>query len=96
MGESGMDDSLYAEKGMDETAPKESVDEESAAKPTALIPTSAFGGNVTVGDTVTMKVLKLHGEEVEVELSSDGETESPAEELSANEELDTMATGKEI
>jgi hypothetical protein len=41
-------------------------------------------------------VLKLHGEEVEVELSSDGETESPAEELSANEELDTMATGKEI
>ena len=96
MGESGMDDSLYGDKAATETTtPEESVDEKSAENATALIPTSALSESVKVGDTVTMKVLKLHGEEVEVELSSASDAENPAEEQSAGEELDSMDNEKD-
>lgn len=90
-----MDDSLYADGGEsdgvdDKAEPKDSVDEQEAANPTALIPASAFGGSVKAGDTGTWKAIKNHGEEVEVSISSNAE-ESDESNPSANDEFDAMA-----
>lgn len=66
----------------------ESVDEEEAANPTALIPTSALGKGAKIGDTITLKVVKLYDDEAEVQISS-GKT--PTQETqSADDELDAM------
>jgi len=73
----------------------DSIDEQEAENPTALLPLSALGKNVKAGDTVTLKVVKLYDDEAEVELSSETETESPAEDASAGEELDSMDTEKD-
>jgi len=88
--DSGMDDSLYGD-GADAETPeaKESVDEKNAENPTALLPASSFGVKVKPGDTGTWKVVKDHGEEVEVSLSTDAEEE--ATEPSADDEFDAMA-----
>lgn len=66
-----------------------SVDEVEAANPTALLPTSSLGSNPKVGDVVSLKVVKIHDEEVEVEITS-GKAKSD-EPKSANTELDAMA-----
>lgn len=70
----------------------ESVDEENAESPTALIPTSALGGKAKPGDTVTLRIVKVHDGEAEVEITS-GKTSKP-ETKTADEELDMMAAGK--
>lgn len=90
--ETGMDDSLYGGEPAEEKAESnDSVDEENAEHPTALLPKSAFGPKCKPGDSVTMKVIKDHGDEVEVELTSASEDdENPTESKDANDELDSM------
>lgn len=68
----------------------ETVDDENEKNPTALLPTSALGKGVKEGDSVTLTVVKLHGDEVEVSISS-GKTKETKPEKSADEELDSMA-----
>lgn len=80
-----MDDELYDDESAEKSKP-ESVDEESSENPTALLPLSAFGGKAKVGDTVTMKVVKLHGDEVAVEIS-ESEVEEPDSETKTDDEL---------
>ena len=81
-----------AEAGPSENVP-ESVDDEETENPTALLPVSSLGGNVKVGDSVTVRVVKVYDDEAEVEITS-GKTEKPAKgEMSANEELDAMNQG---
>ena len=94
--DTGMDDSLYADNISDkEENPAEdkteSIDEENAENPTALIPTSALGGSAKVGDSVTLKVVALHDDEAEVEIASGKKGESK-EEGSADDELESMAS----
>jgi len=88
----GMDDSLYAGDGAEkETSAEEtpeSVDEENAENPTALIPLSALGKGAKIGDTISLKVTKIEGEEAVVEIAA-GESK---EDTSANDELETMAS----
>ncbi len=90
--DSGMDDSLYSDgKSSDaadeKSAPQDSVDEKAAETPTALLPLSALGGKAKPGDTVTMKVVKLHGDEVEVEISSSSDEAPDKEPATDPEEL---------
>jgi hypothetical protein len=89
----GMDDSLYADKGDEKESPdegaNESVDEENAENPTALIPLSALGKGAKEGDSITLKVKKIEGEEAVVEIAAGKSEES---DTSANDELDTMAS----
>lgn len=73
---------------VDETA---SVDEEEAANPTALIPTSALGGSPKVGDTVTLKVVALHDQEAEVSIKS-GKSKDKEETKTADVELDAISS----
>ncbi len=63
------------------------MDDEAAENPTALLPLSALGGKAKPGDTVTLKIVKLHGDEVEVEISSSKEE--------TMEDEDDMATDDE-
>ncbi len=90
-----MDDAFLETSGgdeemMEETTEEtpESIDEVEAKNPTALLPTSALGEGVREGDTVTVKVVKLHGDEVEVEISSSSKPTKEA--MSSDEELDSM------
>ena len=71
-------------------ATPDSIDEEEAANPTALIPTSALGGKVKAGDTVTIRVVKIYDDEAEVEISSASEKSKP-EAMSSDMELEAMA-----
>jgi hypothetical protein len=95
--DSGLDDSLYGDEGAEEsTETVESVDEEAAETPTALLPLSALGGKANVGDTVTVKVVKLHGDEVEVEIAASEESESETMEVESESEypdMDAMMKG---
>lgn len=80
--DSGMDSTLYGDEGQkssDSDASKDSVDEESADNPTALLPLSAFGGKAKPGDTFTGKVIKNHDDEVEVEISQSSGKEPESE-----------------
>jgi len=95
--ESGMDDSLYSDDSASDKTEKEtpeSVDEEESQNPTALIPTSALGGNAKQGDTITMRVVKVHGEEVEVEISSSSSKKTKNDSMTPSEELDEMDSMK--
>lgn len=95
--DSGMDDSIYADDGVEEKPESNpSVDEETAEHPTALVPLSALGGGAKVGDTVTLKVVKVHGEEAEVEIaSSHGEPTTKTASTGPEEEpdMDAMMEG---
>jgi len=91
-----MSDAFYSSpEGTEEVAEEtetteetpESVDEEEAANPTALIPTSALGKNAKIGDTVTLKIVKLYDDEAEVEITT-GKTKT--EPMSADMEIDAM------
>jgi exosome complex RNA-binding protein Csl4 len=78
--ESGLDDSLYGDEA---PAPKEepaqeSVDEQEAANPVGILPTSLLGKGVKAGDTVMVKIVKVRGDETEVEVSS-ADTEETTE-----------------
>lgn len=66
-----------------------SVDEEEAENPTALLPRAALGKGAKIGDTVTLKVVAIHGDdEIEVALSQGKrETKEPK---TANAEIDEM------
>jgi hypothetical protein len=91
--DTGVDDSLYAANGADkegaaEDAP-ESVDAESAENPTALIPLSALGKGAKVGDTISLKVTKIEGEEAVVEIASNADTKSGSP-MPADDELNSM------
>ncbi len=91
--DSGVDDSLYSDGESsdateEKTEPTDSVDEEAAENPTALLPLSALGGKAKAGDTVTMKVVKLHGsDEVEVEITSSSDETPDKEPATDDEEL---------
>ena len=89
----GMDDSLYSDNGTDDgkDEPNQSVDEENAENPTALIPLSALGKGAKEGDTITLKVKKIEGEEAVVEIAS-GKNGESKEDTSADDELETMAS----
>ncbi len=59
----------------------------------ALLPLSAFGGKAKPGDTVTVRVVKLHdsGEvEVEVAEAKDEEPEADASEMVDDNEMAEM------
>ena len=57
---------------------------------TALLPKSLLsGGEVQSGDEIVLKVVRVYGDEVEVEYSK-SEAEEP-EEMSASDEIDMMA-----
>ncbi len=92
-----MEDAFYSSPaGTEEVAEEtettketpDSIDEEEAASPTALIPTSALGKSAKVGDTITIKVVKIYDDEAEVQISS-GKTPT-SETQSADDELDAM------
>ena len=70
--------------------PKQSVDEENAESPQALLPKSILGGKkFEVGDEVVLKIVGDHGDEVSVEYAPE---EGPSSEgKSANDELDEMS-----
>ncbi len=92
-----MSDAFPDDEGATEETASEteevSVDEENAENPTALLPLSAFGKGAKAGDTITLKVVKLHGDEVEVELSAKTKSEETEKPMSADAELDSMDTG---
>ncbi len=91
------DDAFYSGAGDEEPtgdekdATPDSVDEEAEKSPTALIPLSAIGKRAKVGDSITVKVMKIEGEDAVVELSS---TPAKVKPPSASEELDSMAAEK--
>jgi hypothetical protein len=78
------------EEGRKEGSPKEeSVDDQNAGNPTALLPKTILGGKTfKVGDEVVLKITADHGDEVAVAYA----TEKPgmSEEKSGAEELDEM------
>ena len=77
--DSGMDPTLYDEAAPakeEAAAPDKSVDEQNAEKPTALLPVSALGKGVKVGDSITVTVTKVMGDEATVELSGSSEEET--------------------
>lgn len=90
-------DDLYASKDAgtqsetaDETETPESVDEESESEPTALLPKSAFGGKTPKeGETVTLRVVKDYGDEVEVCPCAEEKPMKPMA-MNSNEEIDAM------
>jgi len=88
--DSGMDPAIYSDEApaKEETAaPDKSVDEQNAEKPTALLPVSALGKGVKVGDSITLTVTKLAGDEATVELSGSEETETATMGDTAPEEV---------
>lgn len=96
-----MDDAFYSSP--EEEASKESpdteetpdsIDEEERENPIALIPLSALGKDVKVGDTVTIEVKKLHDDEAEVSISSAKKMPMKETMMSADDELDSMEEGK--
>ena len=99
--DSGLDEELYSDdsdKGESDAAeeksePADSVDEEAAEHSTALLPASALG-KVKAGDTVTMKVVKLHGDEIEVAISSSTKDDEEPETKTDEEELLEMDSMK--
>lgn len=94
------DDSLYPEveagapdaKGA-APVPAEKPEEESGAEPeTALVPKSVLGADVAVGQSLTMKVVHVYEDEVEVELTKAGEAkEENTETASPDQQLEAMA-----
>lgn len=90
-----MEDAVYTPKETsDVTQQPRTIDEEEAENPTALLPMKALGSGVKEGDTVTVRVVKLYGDEAEVEVVQ-GETEMPeeGEMMEENAELDSMDKG---
>lgn len=71
-----------------ETDESETVDEENENNPTAILPLSALGKGVKEGDSITLTVVKRHGDEVEVSLSGKKKSSEPK---SADEEIDSLA-----
>jgi len=85
-------DSMYPSEGGPPAAEKETpetVDEETeaTASSTALVPKSMCKG-CKVGETMQMRVVADHGDEVELECCSD--SEDSEEEMSDDEEIDAM------
>lgn len=75
-----------------ETPASDSVDEETEEAPSALLPKSAFGdGELKEGQTITLRVVKDYGDEVEV-CACGGDTPKPKKSMmaSADEEIDAM------
>lgn len=89
-----MEDAFYSspegEEVVEETETTEetpeSVDDEEAANPTALLPTSALGKGVKVGDSISIKVVKIYDDEAEVEISP-SKPQPETEEMSVGNEL---------
>jgi hypothetical protein len=62
----------------------------------ALLPRSLFSDDVKPGDTITLKVSAIHGDEVEVTATAESETEPPEStaeppEMTADEEIEAAA-----
>lgn len=69
-------------------APPEQKEEDTGN--TALLPKSILGGkDFQPGEEVVLKIVRVHGDEIEVEYASD---EKPTEGPSANDEIDAMAS----
>ncbi len=95
MGGDGMDNYPSDSAAPDDTTetPPETVDEENAsnASKTILAPKAALGSMTKVGDECMMRVVADHGDEVELEYSTEPETKK--ESMSPDEELDMMDKG---
>lgn len=80
-------DRMYSEgKTPSKESDPASVDEEAAKAPTALLPKSVFGGGeVKEGETITVKVVSVHDDEVEV-----AKVSSAKPGMSADDELESM------
>lgn len=88
-----MDDAFYSDtEETSESKSPESIDQEEAENPTALLPKSALGKDCKPGDKYTVKVVKVYGEdEVEVKVLPHKKTETDnTESMTASEELDSM------
>lgn len=81
-----MDDMYYESETETET---EGDEESSSSIQSALLPKSLLGGK-TAGDTITLKVVKVWDDEIEVAPVGDGPPAAPKR-MSAEEEIDEMA-----
>lgn len=70
--------------------PEAPAAQEEEQGPTALVPKSVLAGReVKPGDEVTLKVIRIHDDEIEV--GSPGGEETPAPPPTAEQEIDQMA-----
>ncbi len=79
----GMDDSLYSDDTPKSGDKPDSVDEQEAMEPTAMIDMKVLAGKhgpPKEGDEVVLKVVKVHGDQAEVEYS-----ETPPESIGEGE-----------
>lgn len=70
---------------------EESGEESPSSSNSALLPKSLLGGKA-VGDTITLKVVKIYDDEVEV--APQESEEKPKAPMTAEEEIDQMAYGR--
>jgi hypothetical protein len=71
------------------------VDDQEQSPNSAVVPIALLGGHVKEGDTVTLKVLKLYGDEAELGPADEGEEGGEGDQEggpggSPNSELDQM------
>jgi hypothetical protein len=70
----------------------ETVDEEADEQPSALLPKSALAGmSLKEGETITLKVVKDYGDEIEVSPVSGPSKPKKSMMTSSDDELDMMA-----
>lgn len=83
--DSGVDEDLY-----DPGTPKpKSVDEQEAEEPTALLPKSILAGKkFDPGDEVVLKIVAMHGDEVEVEYATEKPGEEDHDESKPHDDMD--------
>ena len=74
---------MYPASG--EKPPKESDSNPDSESESSLLPKSMFGGDCKVGDVYKVKVIAIHGDELEVEKA--GEEKADKNEPSEDEEM---------
>lgn len=79
-------------EGSEET-PGSPQEKQEAGGKTALLPLTMFSGDVKPGDTITMRVTGVYGDEVGAELVNAEPSTAP--EMSADNEIDMMAKENE-
>jgi hypothetical protein len=84
-----------AEPTAESTEPEEVEDDsETESEPTALLPKSILG-EVKAGDSVTLKVVHIYEDEVEVEKQGAESEDEGDEYASVDKAIDSMATEEE-
>lgn len=72
-------------EGGDEKSPKNSETNSESESESSLLPKSMFGGDCKVGDVYKVKVIAIHGDELEVEPA--GEEKTDKNESSEDEDM---------